>query len=48
MCAGKLRVAIVRPSIIAGLAHGAAKGYCGNAAGFTAAAIAFASGKGPS
>ena len=38
-------MAIMRPSIVAGLAHGAAKGYCGNAAGFTSAAIAFASGE---
>ena len=44
MAKGKLRVAIVRPSIVSGLAHGPAPGYCGNAAGFTSAAIAFASG----
>jgi hypothetical protein len=37
-------VAIVRPSIVAGLAYGPVQGYSGNAAGFTSAAIAFASG----
>jgi fatty acyl-CoA reductase len=41
---GALPVAIVRPSIIGGLAGSPLPGYFGNAAGLTSATLAFASG----
>lgn len=42
--AGSLNVAIVRPSIIGGLAGAPLPGYFGNAAGLTSATLAFVSG----
>lgn len=42
--AGRLQVAIVRPSVVGGIAHSPLPGYFGNAAGMPAATLAFASG----
>lgn len=42
--AGRMRVAIVRPSVIGCLAYSPLPGYFGNAAGVTSATLAFASG----
>ena len=39
-----LPVAIVRPSLMAGIAHGPAAGYVGNPAGPTAVALAYGTG----
>ncbi len=42
--AGRMRVAIVRPSVIGCIACAPLPGYSGNAAGVTSATLAFASG----
>ena len=42
--AGRMRVAIVRPSVIGCIARSPLPGYFGNAAGVTSATLAFASG----